>query len=48
MREADAAAVARMSAFCQWTSALLVSYIYPGSPVERKVFALEVRGGLSG
>jgi len=40
---ADEAAVQRMRAFCQWLSATLVNFLYPGATYERKFFALEVR-----
>lgn len=44
IRAADAAALARMQAFCTWLSRLLVACLYPGAPYERKFFAIEVGG----
>ena len=41
-RRADAAAVARMRAFCHWCCGVLVGSLYPGAPYERKFFAIEV------
>lgn len=39
---ADRTALLRMQSFMQWLTATLVSGLYPGSPYERRFFALEL------